>query len=247
MVKIKFSSRYIVAIIFFFINMCSQAQWKSFTVGVNGDTLNRVDAKGRKQGPWVEHQEPLRGGGGTDLQGFYMDNVKEGKWVTFSLTGDKLEERNYRWGSLDGKCNIYSRFGTLLRTESWRAIDPKKQYDTVAVYDVNDPGKIIKYVVVKVDNHSVKHGAWLYFNPENGGIVKKEMYWMNQLKTSPDEIANDDDMRPIDLSGETTPVHTLPARDTINKKNIPKPPQVVQFEKTKTKRKNRLRDGQTGI
>ena len=44
-----------------FISMSGAAQWKSFILTKRGDTLNRVDMQGRKQGPWSVSVPDLRG------------------------------------------------------------------------------------------------------------------------------------------------------------------------------------------
>ena len=72
----------------------ANAQWKSFIIGVKGDTLNRVDAKGLKQGPWSIHVDELRGNPGYEEEGFFVNDQKEGRWVRYSLQGDKLAIEN---------------------------------------------------------------------------------------------------------------------------------------------------------
>lgn len=81
-----------VLFIFLFISMNGFSQWKSFIISVRGDTLNRVDMNGKKQGPWVIHRDELRGEPGFDEQGYYVDDRKEGLWQRFSLMGDKIAE-----------------------------------------------------------------------------------------------------------------------------------------------------------
>src|SRR5690349_20119442 len=95
------------------ISVSGYGQWKDFIISVRGDTLNRVDMKDRKQGPWVLHVDALRGEPGYDEQGYFLDDKKDGLWVRFSEDGDKIAEENYRWGSLDGKAKYYTRNGGL--------------------------------------------------------------------------------------------------------------------------------------
>ena len=91
------------------ISTSGYGQLKNYIISVKGDTLNRVDIKDRKQGPWVIHVDELRGEPGYDEQGYFADNKKEGAWVQFSLMGDKIAEENYRWGNRNGKCRYYTR------------------------------------------------------------------------------------------------------------------------------------------
>lgn len=222
----------------------SYGQLKSYILSqYNGDTLNRVDAKGLKQGPWVERQEAIRNNLGSEAQGYYEDDVKVGKWVTFSLIGDKMAEENYRWGHLNGICKYYTRAGILQREESWRAIDPKKKFDTVNVYDLEDPTRVIRRVVVKVESHSVKHGIWKYYDTNYGMVAQVEKYWMDKLQQEGDEPGVTDDLKPIDIVSKKTA-----AKDsTVDKSKIPKPDAVLLYEKKNKGKKIKSRDGNTGL
>jgi hypothetical protein len=241
--SIKISEMRLLILIALFISVDSFGQWKHFIIGVRGDTLNRVDMSGKKQGPWVLHAEALRGEPGYDEQGYFVDDKKDGKWVRFSLMGDKLAEEFYRWGSLDGKSRYYTRTGGLLREESWRAIEPGRKFDTVDVVDVNDPSKVVDRVIIKVEGQTMKHGTWTYYDPEWGSILKTEEYWIDQLKTN-DKVAGagDDDLKPIDFTG------TKAATDSVGSKLVTKPQAVLEFEKKNSKKKKiKVRDGSTGL
>ncbi len=223
------------------ISLQSFGQWKDYIIGVRGDTLNRVDMKGKKQGPWVIHLEELRGEPGYDEQGYYVDDKKDGKWVKFSLMGDKLAEENYRWGSLDGKSRYYNRTGGLMREETWRAIEPGRSMDTVDVLDPTDPSKVVDRVIVKVEGQTMKHGTWTYFDPEWGTIVKTENYWIDKLRTGDGLPGEDDELKPIGFSDGKM------KSDTIGKKAMVKPQAILDFEKKNSgKKKVKVRTGQTG-
>ena len=228
----------------FFISTSSFAQWKSFIISVRGDTLNRVDMNGKKQGPWVMHVDALRGEPGYDEQGYFADDKKVEKWVRFSLMGDKIAEENYRWGSLNGKCVYYTRTGGLLREETWRAIEPGKSFDTVDVKDPNDPTKVVDRVVVKVEGSTVQHGTWTYYDPEWGTIVKTENWWMGKIRTG-DAIPGegDDELKPIDPAGKKATAAT--DTDKADKK-VAKPQAILEYEKKNKGKKIKVRDGRTG-
>jgi hypothetical protein len=217
-------------------------RWKDYFISIKGDTLNRVDMEGKKQGPWVIHVEALRGEPGFDEQGYFVNDKKDGLWLRFSPMGDRIAEENYRWGSLDGKCRYYNLTGALMREESWRAIDPSKDMDTVAVYSINDPTKIIDHVIVKLEGQTNKHGLWTYYDAEWGTIVKTERYWLNKLKTDNEENgdAGGDDIRPLGVSSGRT------KSDTAGKKMV-KPQAILDYEKKNSgKKKVKTRDGSTG-
>jgi hypothetical protein len=208
-----------------FISLSAGAQYKSFIISLRGDTLNRVDQKGLKQGPWVIHQDELRGEPGSDEQGYFMDDKKDGVWVRFSLTGDKIAAETYRWGVQDGKSQYWTRTGGLLREEMWRAVDPTRTMDTVPVFDVIDPNKIVDHVVVKLENQTYKHGTWKYYDPEYGTVVKTEEYFLDKLKAP-----EGDDLKPIDPATKT----------------VAKPKAVLDYEKKNSgKKKIKTRDGNT--
>lgn len=223
-----------------FISISGKAQWKSYILSSKGDTLNRVDRKGFKQGPWSVHVDDLRGERGYEEEGYYENDLKEGTWKKYSLEGVKTAEENYRWGKLNGRQYYFTYGGGLMREESWRAIDPSVAFDTVAVYDVKDPSKVIDYAIIKNDGFAVKHGKWSYYEPIQGRVEATENYIMNKLQTD-DGLVSSDDIRPIDVSKGRS------KSDTTGKATI-KPKEVLDFEKKNSgKKKIKNRDGETGF
>ena len=230
--------RYILFFILFTSLGANAQRWKSFIISQKGDTLNRVDQKGLKQGPWIITVPDLRGERGYEEEGFFTDDKKEGRWVRYSLQGDKMAVENYRWGQKDGRCQYFNLMEDLIREESWMAIDPKNPYDTVAVYDLKDHAKIIKYQIVKIDESSVKHGTWRYYDPGTGKIEATEQYVMNKIKTKEDEDA---ELAPIDPADPNAT-----AKKPVEKPKV-KPKEVMEFEKKNAgKKKIKVRDGNTG-
>lgn len=236
--------RYLL-IIALLVGFSAQAQWKSYQFTPRHDTINRVDLKGMKQGPWVVHTDPLRGEDGYDEQGIFIDDKKEGTWKRFSPEGDLLAVENYYLGMKNGKCKYFLFTGELLREESWRAIDPKNPYDTVAIYDINDPSKIVRKEVIKVEPNSYKNGTWTYYNTETGAIESTEVWVMNKKKEDVVVSNNDDDLAPIDVTKGGTKSTATNAKG--DEKQTNKPKEVLEFEKKNSgKKKIRVRDGSTG-
>jgi len=230
--------RFILAF-FLLISTGGFAQWKDYKLTARGDTLNRVDMKGLKQGPWSIHVDDLRGERGYEEEGYFENDLKEGEWKRFSLEGVKIAQENYRWGKLNGKQQYFTYNGGLKREESWRAIDPANAYDTVPLFDLKDPSKVIDHVVVKNDGVALKHGKWTYYDPREGTIETTEQYVMNKLQTD-DGMIGDDDIKPIAVTGKSL-------TDTAGKKSVAKPKEVLEFEKKNSnKKKVKVRDGQTG-
>lgn len=242
--------------LFLFISIHSYGQWKNYIIGVRGDTLNRVDMKGLKQGPWVIHVEALRGEPGYDEQGYFADDKKDGLWVRFSPIGDKIAEENYRWGSLHGTARYYTRLGALEREENWRAVDPSKAaMDTVDVLDLNDPTKVVDRVAVRLTGLTYKHGVWTYYDTEWGTVLKTERYFLDKLQTGNETV--EDGLKPIDITGGNNgntnnarntyrPAYT-PATDSLGNKKVAKPQVAMDYEKKNAgKKKVKTRDGRTG-
>jgi hypothetical protein len=231
-----------------FVSFSSKAQWKSYSFTPRHDTINRVDMKGMKQGPWAEHVNPLRGEDGYDQQGYYRDDKKEGTWKRFSPEGDLLAVEGYYFGMKTGKCKYYLYTGELQREESWRAIDPKNPYDTIDIVDVNDPSKVLRKEIVKIEPMSYKNGTWTYYNTEMGTIESTEEWVMNKRK---EDIVinsnNDDDLAPIDVTKGSSNKSKTNTAQTDDKKQVAKPKEVMEFEKKNTgKKKIKVRDGSTG-
>jgi len=231
--------RFLIALLLLISFQSFGQKWKSFTISPKGDTLNRVDMQGNKQGPWVLREEALRGNPGFEEQGHFIDGKKDGRWVRFSLIGDIIAEENYRWGALDGRQRYYTQIGDLEREESWRAVDPNKgNFDTVNVFDVIDPSKIIDRVVVPViPGTSNKHGQWVYYDPRTGFIESKERWFMNKIQTGNTDGVDD---------GLIETSTGKAATDSVKK--VQKPQAVLDYEKKNSgKKKVKTRDGRTGM
>ena len=220
------------------ISLSGYGQWKTYIIGIKGDTLNRVDVKGRKQGPWVIHVDELRGEKGYEEEGYFLNDKKEGTWRRYSLDGDKIAEENYRWGNKNGKCSYYTNTGGLLREESWKAVNPDNPVDTVDVYDLHDPTKVVDRVAVRLTGFTLKHGLWTYYDPYEGTITKTERYWLDKISTGNE---GDDELKPIDVTDSKS------KSDTTGKKIIAKPQAILDYEKKNAgKKKIKVREGRTG-
>jgi len=213
------------------LSLSSYSQYKSFIIGVKGDTLNRVDNDGLKQGKWVMHAPPLRGEPGYDEEGIYKNGKKEGTWRKYSEMGDLLAIENYMWGFKNGTCSYYNLYG-LEHEESWKAIDPKNPYDTIDVPDLHSD--TVYQRIVKVEASTVRHGTWRYYNPQTGMITKTEDYILDQLV---------DPRKKFSLAIDSTSMAKV---DTTSSKQKPK--EVLEYEKKNSnKKKIKVRDGATGV
>lgn len=197
------------------------SQWKDFTLSPKGDTLNAVDKQDRKQGRWVNHYDEIRGEPGYEEEGLFQDNRKMGTWRLYNLGGDLIGVEFYKWGYKDGICQYFGMNGTLLREESWRALNPDKQYDTLTIEDVDHLDKY-KTVIVKNEGVGIKDGTWKYYNPLTGMIDREEVYTLGKL-----------DKKSVSKAPATAD------------KAVTKPKEVLDFEKKTGKKKVKVQTGST--
>lgn len=209
-------------IFLFLISHNSFSQWKDYRLINDGkDTVNRIDQNGKKQYEWIVRVESVRGEPGYEEEGMFINDRKEGEWRIFSLMGDLIGIEHYKWGFKDGTAQYFSIHGNLRMEQSWKALNPDKQYDTI---QVEDPDKLDSYhqVIVKNEGAALKHGEWKVYDPESGALLKTENYVLGKLQR--------------DNSTAQTPQEP---------KKIPKPKEVLEFEKSKKGKKVRYQDGST--
>lgn len=213
--------------LFILFSLHASAQYKSYQISVKGDTLNAVDQQDRKQGKWIHRYEEVRGEPGFEEEGEYVDGRKEGKWRKYTLMGDLIAIENYRWGYKDGVSQYFNALGELLREESWKALNPDKQYDTLDIEDV-DKLNSYKRVIVKNEGAGIRHGSWKYYDPISGFVDKTEIYVLGALQNN-----------------KSTATVKEP---TAESKAKAKPKEVLDFEKKNAgKKKVRVQDGSTGL
>ena len=211
-------------ILVLFCSVHSYAQWKDYRLINDGkDTINRIDHNGIKHGEWVVRVESVRGEPGYEEEGVFVKNRKEGEWRIFNLMGDLIGIEYYRWGNKDGTAQYFDINGALRMEQQWKALNPDKAFDTILVEDVD---KLDSYheVIIKNEGASLKHGSWKYYDPATGSIVRTERYMLGKLENDNSSAS----AQPAEL------------------KKVPKPKEVVDFEKkTKGKKKIRYQDGST--
>ena len=215
------------------ILMCIQnvsAQYKSFKISANGDTINRVDKKGLKQGKFVLRTEELRGEPGFEEEGMYKNDTKEGIWRRYNLQGDPIGFETYLHGGKDGFQQYYSPLGELIREENWRGYNPDAPYDTIPVYGTGS-NEIIDYKIVKAGQYSVKQGLWRFYEPVTGKLLKTEEWERNNL------------VLPNDPKKEAVSGNSLKGV----KKEVAKTAEMLEWEKKNKGKKKVIRSGQTGL
>jgi antitoxin component YwqK of YwqJK toxin-antitoxin module len=207
----------------------TNAQLKSFKISAKGDTINRVDKKGYKQGKFVLRTEELRGEPGFEEEGKYKDDMKEGIWRRYNLIGDPVGFETYLHGGKDGLQQYYSPLGELVREENWRGYNPDAPYDTIAVYGTGS-NEIVDYKIVKAQQYSVKHGIWKYYETVTGRLLKTEEWERNNLVVP-------------NAPKKEVPQGTLSGV----KKVVAKTPEMLEWERKHKGKKKGLRNGETGL
>jgi hypothetical protein len=202
------------------MSLSGYSQLQGYTIGPKGDTLNGVDQKGQKQGKWANHFDEVRGEPGYEEEGIYKDNRKEGAWRLFDLEGDLIGLESYKWGNKNGVCQYFGMNGTLLREETWVALNPNKLYDTLAIEDIDHPDTY-KTVILKNEGAAIKDGVWKYYDPMSGSVARTETWDLGTLKKS--------------QAGQ----RALPDSTQA----VAKPKEVLDFEKKAAKHKIKYQDG----
>ena len=223
--KIRQLPLFIIMLLFFFLN--GSAQYKSFKLTAEGDTLNAVTNEGLKQGKWVVHVDEIRGEPGYEEEGLFVKDQKEGIWRLYNLNGDIVGVENYKFGGKDGVQQYYTYLGDLVREESWRGYNPDAPYDTIPVYGAGN-GEVIDQKIVKAVQYSVKHGEWKYYEPGSGRLVKVEKY-----------------DRGFPIKEGAAPVVTAVSAEKAKKPD--KTPEMLDWEKKNKGKKKVLRDGRTNL
>jgi len=201
------------------------AQYKSFKLNADGDTLNAITNSGLKQGKWVIHVDEIRGEPGYEEEGIFAKNKKEGIWRLYNLTGDLIGVENYKLGGKDGVQQYYTYLGDLVREESWRAYNPDAPFDTIPIYGIGS-NEILEFKIVKAEQYSVKHGEFKYYEPGTGILMKTEKYDRGLLVTP---------------GAPVVPLTTV----TEKPKKIEKTPEMLEWEKKNKGKKKVVRDGRT--
>ena len=213
--------RPILLIIFILLGFSSFSQWKSYSIGVKGDTLNCIDKQDRRQGKWINHFDEVRGEPGYEEEGEYKNGRKEGNWRLYTLSGDLAGVEYYKWGNKDGVCQYFAPSGALVREESWRALNPDKAFDTLQVEDIDHLDKY-RTVIVKNEGVAIKDGVWKFYDAVTGTVFRTETYTLGKL--------------------EKPKTAAAPATANSNKAGV-KPKEVLDFEKKVGKKKVKVQDG----
>jgi hypothetical protein len=150
----------------------------SYEILENGDTINRLDNKNRKEGKWLIVN---KGGYGEEdfiELGTYDHNIKMGTWKSYTMNGVIISQEYYKQGNKSGEAKYYDD-GMLYCVGNYLALRSLYDYDTIMVEDPITG--IEKPVVIKTDVGSVRHGFWTYYDPPSKEVKKVVEYQADEV------------------------------------------------------------------
>lgn len=118
--------RKIYFILIFLVYQISQAQSQSYELGGTSgkDTINLIDALGKKQGQWILKGKHKAGSCFEPEQvaekGKYADNRKIGKWLEFYCNGNMKNQLTFQNGRADGYAIMYHENGKVSEEGIWK-------------------------------------------------------------------------------------------------------------------------------
>jgi antitoxin component YwqK of YwqJK toxin-antitoxin module len=154
-------------LLFFILFQINTAVFSQTFKIFNGDTINFTDNQNMKQGLWYVFE------GGTNKvlqQGNYLNNLKEGNWITWYSEGNKKSEITYLSGEKKGYAKIFFENGNIAEEGYW---DIDKWTGKYITYYSN--GKLS--YLWNYDQNGRRHGYQKYYYPD--GKLKIEGEWEN--------------------------------------------------------------------
>lgn len=118
--------RKVYFIFIFLVYQISQAQSQSFEIGGTSgkDTINLIDALGKKQGNWILKGRHKPGTCYAPEQvaekGKYADNKKVGKWYEYYCNGNPKNQLTFQNGRPDGYAIMYHESGKISEEGNWK-------------------------------------------------------------------------------------------------------------------------------
>src|ERR1035437_6162787 len=85
-----------------------------------GDTVNRINLQGKKEGKWILLSTDSLGKEIKVSEGFYVNGKKEGKWIDYFNNGLKKSNVDYKDGKPNGEATMFYENGNIKETGVWR-------------------------------------------------------------------------------------------------------------------------------
>lgn len=133
-----------------------------------GDTINRIDEAGKKQGRWIAYGRDKRGWTHRLFnskqiveEGYYLDDKKTKTWKTYHHTNKLKSEVNYKEGVPMGKARFYNTDGKIMLEGD---LEDTKFVGEYLLFDING-NKVTRKAVTNPIN------AYIKFS----GVVKRSL------------------------------------------------------------------------
>ncbi len=174
----------IYLILIFLVYQVSRAQSQSYEFGAtNKDTINLIDALGKKQGKWVikgKHKPGTCYAPDQKIEeGKYADNRKIGKWFEYYCNGNMKNQLTFQNGRPDGYAIMYHESGKISEEGNWknnRWTGPYKLYYENGTpqheFNFNASGKREGPQVYKYENGQVAVEG-NFINGKEAGVIKE--------------------------------------------------------------------------
>ncbi len=140
---------------------------KSYELHI-GDTINRIDEAGKKQGRWIVYGRDKRGWTHRLFnskqiveEGYYLDDKKTKTWKTYHHTNKLKSEVNYKEGVPMGKARFYNTDGKIMLEGD---LEDTKFVGEYLLFDING-NKVTRKAVTNPTN------AYIKFS----GVVKRSL------------------------------------------------------------------------
>jgi len=134
---------------------------------VGGDTINKKDALGKRQGKWVVKGKSKRlPGYGPEAkveEGTYKNSKKVGSWTSYYSNGKKKNEITYKFGRPNGPYKTYYVNGILEEEGNWKS---NRNVGTFKRYHKN--GKVSQ--AFNFNSTGKREGKQDYYH-ENGQVM----------------------------------------------------------------------------
>lgn len=148
----------------------AKAATASATVS-ESDTINKTDAKGKKQGFWEEKSANL------SAKGWYKNDLKEGQWLTYGQNGIITKVENYRKGMKNGTVIEIDQRGYLSGDVPY--VNDVLEGTTKHYFYGTNPASVIPYKHGKLD------GKKIIYYENSAGKIQEEANFKNDIKDGP--------------------------------------------------------------
>jgi antitoxin component YwqK of YwqJK toxin-antitoxin module len=150
-------------IILFLLFLSGASQAQNFKI-YKGDTINRIDGKGLKQGIWMKFDKASK----PVSTGNFLNGVRKGKFISYNENGKLQAERIYAPDGKNSRMKVFYEGGKLRAKGNLN----EENKDSTWLY-YNDLGVLVseEYYV-----NGSREGIWKTYYPESGKIVDEIRY-----------------------------------------------------------------------